>query len=98
MINAPITATRMSPCIARAERRVNIHMNISKLRPRLAKGRVRDLAAILASQCRNDDYIRSNAKDRNKDRPLQPDGLLLVFPQFGPQVKECDAKAIDGME
>src|SRR5215208_4451745 len=84
MIKAPITASRMSPYIASAERRVNNHMNISKLRPRLLKGRVLDLTAILTSKCRAEDCKHCNTKNGDEDRPLQPDSLTLVLPRLGP--------------
>src|SRR5215208_5167571 len=88
MIRAPITATRMSPYIASAERRVNNHMNISKLRPRLLKGRILDFIAILASKGRAQDRKHRNAENGNENRPLQPDRFLLIFPRLGPQVEE----------
>src|SRR5512138_309111 len=90
MIRAPITANRIKAYIASAERRVKSHMNISKLRPRLAKGRVRDLVAMSASQCRSDDRIGGDGKDRDEDRPLQPDRFVLVFPEARPQVEQRD--------
>ncbi len=74
------------------------HMNISKLRPRLVRGRVRGLVAILASKGRAQDRIGRNAKDRKEDGPLQPDSFLLVFPQPGPQVEKRDPQPVDRME
>jgi hypothetical protein len=51
MIKAPMIARRIKPYIANAVKRVKNHMNISKLSPRLFRGRTRGfVVAILASQ------------------------------------------------
>src|SRR5512138_158665 len=89
---APITANRMSPYIASAERRVNNHMNISKLRPRLLRGRVLDFVAILASKCRAQDREHRNAENGDENRPLQPDSFALVLPRFWPQIEKGNAQ------
>src|SRR5512134_3063051 len=79
--SAPPIAKRINAYIPSAERRVNSHMNISKLRPRLVRGRVLDLVAMLASR-RADDYKYRDEEDRDKERPLHPDRLALVYKEL----------------
>src|SRR6266540_2812787 len=96
---APITANRIKPYIASAEKRVKNHMNISKLSPRLAKGRTLGFTlAMSTSQRRLNDHEGGNPKDRNKDRPFHPDGFLLMLQHFGPQIEDRNAQSIDGVE
>src|SRR5581483_5242009 len=80
MINAPITAMRISPYIASAVRRVIIHMNISKLSPRLVRGRVLDfVVAMSTSQRRMNDHEDGQTINGQKDRPFDPDGFARMF-------------------
>src|SRR4030067_994426 len=80
IINAPMIAIRINPYIASAERRVNIHIIISKLRPRFERGRVPDLVvAMLTSQCSAHDNEDSNSEKGDEDRPLHPDRFALVY-------------------
>src|ERR1043165_9421698 len=64
MIKAPMIAIRIKPYIANAERRVNSHMNISKLKPRFERGNVLALVAMLTSR-RTDDDEDCNCIKRN---------------------------------
>src|SRR6266487_3695236 len=96
---APITANRIKPYIAKAERRVKSHINISKLSPRLVKGRVRDFAfAMSASHGRANNHKCRDPENGNKDRPFQPDRFVLVLQQLGPQIHNGDPQSIDGVE
>src|SRR5512138_2575468 len=52
MTSAPMIAKRISAYIASAVRRVNIHIAISKLRPRFARGRVLGLVVAMLASCR----------------------------------------------
>src|SRR6185436_19472096 len=88
MISAPMIAIRINPYIARAERRVNSHINISKLRPRFDRGKVRDLTAMLTSQCRAHDNEYGNSKKGDKNRKLHPDCFALMHKQLREQVND----------
>src|SRR5215204_6463855 len=99
MIKAPITANKIKPYIASAERRVNIHMNISKVRPRLVRGRTFDfVVAILASQRRLKNHESCYPKNRNKDCPFHPNGFLLMLERLRPKIHDRDTQSIDRME
>src|SRR5574338_705664 len=96
---APSTANRIRPYIARAERRVNIHIAISKFNPRFFKGSTLGfVVAMSASQRRGQDHKGRDPKDRDKYRPLHPDGFALVHQRLGKEINDGNAQAIDGME
>src|SRR5512137_2382464 len=78
MISAPIIEKRISPYMARAEKRVKAHMSISKFRPRRRRGRVRGLEAMSDLQRRAYDDDDGDRIEGQEDRPLHPDGLALV--------------------
>src|SRR5271157_1301317 len=100
MTNAPMMAKRISAYIASAERRVKIHISISKLRPRFVIGTILDFVevAMLASQSRADDDEERHAINGDEHRPLNPDGFALIFDQCWKQVEESDAQAVDGVK
>src|SRR5512139_191912 len=96
---APSTANRIKAYMASAESRVNIHMAISKLRPRFFRGRTLFvLVAMSASQRRIQDQKSRDPKYRDKDRPFDPDGFCLVLQEPGEQVDDGNAQAVNGME
>jgi hypothetical protein len=73
-------------------------MNISKLRPRFASGKVLGLVvAILASGCAYN-YENGNGKERQENRPLHPDRLALVNEQLWKQINNGDPQAVDGVK
>jgi hypothetical protein len=51
-----------------------------------------------ASQPRAEDHERRDPKNRDKDRPFDPDGLPLVLQQFWEKVDNGNTQPIDGME
>src|SRR6476469_5425886 len=83
MYRAPRIANRMMAYMPRAERRVNSHMNISKLRPRFERGRVLDLVTVMLTSRGSDDHKDRDREKRNEDCPLHPDGFALMRDQLG---------------
>src|ERR671925_174386 len=88
--SAPPIAKRISAYIPSAERRVKSHMNISKLSPRFARGRVLGFAVAILASRRADDHKDRDGEQRDEDRPLQPDGLALMDKQLGEQIDDGD--------
>src|SRR5690242_10437972 len=83
MYKAPRIANRMMAYMPSAERRVNNHMNISKLRPRFERGRVLDLVVAMLPSRRSDDHKDRDREKGNKDCPLYPNGFTLMWNQLG---------------
>src|SRR5215212_2736375 len=98
MTSAPMIAKRIKAYIPSAERRVKSHMNISKLRPRFARGSVLGLVVAMLTSRRADDHEDCNGKQGQEDRPLYPNRLALMDKQLREQVNDADPQAIDGME
>jgi hypothetical protein len=74
----------MKPYIASAERRVKIHMSISKFKPRWARDRFLDFEDMLTSQRSVKDDVYGKAVKRQEDGPFHPDGFALMFDQPRP--------------
>jgi len=53
---------------------------------------------MLTSQCGHDNDQSGNAKGRQENRPLDPDGFMLVFDQLREQVEDGDSQPVDGVE
>ena len=53
---------------------------------------------MLPSQRSADDDQSGNAKGRQENRPLDPDGFALMFDQLREQVEDGDPQAVDGVE
>jgi len=67
--------------------------------PRLERGKVLGLELLmLASQCGHDNDQGRDAKGRQENRPLDPDGFMLVFDQLREKVENGDPQPIDGVE
>src|SRR5574339_153638 len=98
IISAPKMAKRISAYIPSAERRVNNHMNISKLRPRMDKGRVLGFVLAILASCRADDHKDSNRKKGNEHRPYHPNRFPLIGKKFWKQINDGNTQAVDGME
>jgi hypothetical protein len=60
--------------------------------------RVLDFVVILASHCRIYDYEDTDTVHWNEHSPLDPDGFAVMVDQFGEQVQDGDAQAVNGME
>ena len=79
--------------MANAVRRVNNHINVSKFMPRWERVKFLDLGSLmLPSQRSADDSQNGNAKGRQENRPLDPNGFAMMFDQFWKQVKDGDAQ------
>jgi hypothetical protein len=53
---------------------------------------------MLPSHRSADDSQNGNAKDRQENRPLDPNGFALMLDQFWKQVEDGDPQAIDGVK
>jgi hypothetical protein len=53
---------------------------------------------MLSSRRSHDDDEGGDAKGRQENRPLDPDGFAMVFDQLWEQVEDGDPQAVDGVK
>src|SRR5574338_608070 len=79
-IKPPVMPASTNPYIARAVKRVNAHTKVSKLKPRLEMGRVRDAISAYKRVAHYNKERKAN--DQNVCYPFDVDGSADLLHQF----------------